>query len=159
MICDLTPKLDVRELSRFVRPLPDAFEFEDFTLSTTWTETNFGGQRQWFLCPCCERRCAIIYRDFAGPRWGCRICLKGRYLSEPMSPKDRRLHAAFKVRKRLGQTMGGIVVRFPLKPQGMHWRTYENIRSNASKNESEILIIAYADLLGISFEQARDSLV
>ena len=159
MICDHTPKLDVRELSKFFRPLPDEFPFDDCILATTWTETNFGGRRQWFLCPCCERRCAIIYLDSAGPRWGCRLCLKGRYLSEPMSPKDRRLHAAFKVRERLGQTKGGVLVRFPPKPKGMHWRTYEIIRSAASKNESEILINAHAELFDISIEEARHSLV
>jgi hypothetical protein len=159
MICDHTPKLDVRELSKFYRPLPDEFPFDDFILSTTWTETNFGGWRQWFLCPCCERRCAIIYRDGAGPRWGCRVCLKGRYLSEPMTPKDRRLHAAFKVRERLGQTKGGILVRFPPKPKGMHWRTYEKNRIAALHRESEILLHAHADLLGVSVEQAKSSLI
>jgi hypothetical protein len=76
-----------------------------------------------------------------------------------MSPKDRRLHAAFKVRERLGQTKGGILVRFPPKPKGMHWRTYEEIRLAASLNESEILLHAHADLLGVSVEQARKSLI
>lgn len=159
MICDRSPQLDARKLAKLFRPLPEVFPFEGFMLSTTWTETNFGGQRQWFLCPSCERRCAVIYRNCAGPHWGCRICLKGRYLTEAMSPKDRRLHAAFKLRERLGQTKGGILVSFPPKPKGMHWRTYERIRSAASKNESEILINAHAELFGISIEQAGNNLV
>jgi hypothetical protein len=74
-----------------------------------------------------------------------------------MSAKDQRLHAAFKVRNRLGQTKGGIFVRFQLKPKGMHWRTYEEIRFAALHNESKILLHAHADLFGISVNQAREN--
>ncbi|MDM7969484.1 MAG: hypothetical protein QUV10_07675 [Paracoccaceae bacterium] len=74
-----------------------------------------------------------------------------------MSPKDRRLHAAFKVRERLGQTKGGILVRFPPKPKGMHWRSYENIRFAALNNEAGILLHAHADLFGISVDKAKES--
>ncbi len=98
-----------------------------------------------------------IYRARDEPRWGCRLCLNGHYRSEHMSPRDRRLHAAFKVRDRLGQVAGGILVRFPSKPKGMHWRTYEEIRFAALHDESEILLGAYADLFGISIDQARES--
>lgn len=159
MICDHTMQIDIRKMPKHIRPLPSVIFFDGTRLKTTWTDTNFRGQRQWFMCPNCDRRCAVIYCPDHDPIWGCRICLKGRYFSEPMAPKDRRLHAAFKVRKRLGQTKGGILVRFPPKPKGMHWRTYEAIRSAASTIESDILINAHADLLGVSVEQARNSLV
>ena len=157
MICDHTTQIDIRKMPKHLRPLPAVVFFDDTRLETTWTITNFGGQRQWLLCPSCERRCAIIYRADSTPRWGCRLCLKGRYRSEQMSPKDRRLHAAFKVRERLGQTKGGIVARFPPKPKGMRWRTYEDIRFAALQNESKILLQAHADLFGISVDQARES--
>lgn len=159
MICDHAIRVDIRKMPKHLCPLPSVVFFDGTRLETTWTDTNFGGQRQWFMCPTCERRCAIIYHADHGPRWGCRICLKGHYISEPMAPKDRRLHAAFKLRKRLGQTTGGILVRFPAKPKGMHWRTYEGIRSAALKNESDILINAHAALFGTSIEQARKSLI
>lgn len=73
-----------------------------------------------------------------------------------MSPQDRRLHAAFKVRKRLGQKQGGIVAPFPLKPKGMHWRTYECIRSAAAREELSIVLKDYADLHSINLEVARN---
>jgi hypothetical protein len=157
MICDHTIQIDIRKVPKNRRPLPDVVIFEGTRFETTWTETNFGGMRQWFLCPDCGRRCAIIYRDGTGPKWGCRVCLNGHYTSEHMSLTDRRLHAAFKVRERLGQTKGGIVVRFPPKPKGMHWRTYEGIRLEALRDESEILLRAHADIFGISIDQARAS--
>ena len=156
MICDHAIRIDIREVPKHLRPLPDFIFFEGTGVETTWTETNFGGQRQWFLCPSCKRRCAIIYRDGAGPHWGCRVCLKGHYLSEAMSPQDRRLYAAFKVRERLGQKKGGILVCFPPKPKGMHWWTYTQIRHSAVLTEHKILIQAAADLYGLTFEQAKN---
>jgi len=159
MICDYAIRIDIRSLPKHIRPLLNGLAFEGARFETTWTETAFGGQREWFLCPDCKRRCAIIYRADHEPRWGCRVCLNGHYKSERMSPKDRRLHAAFKVRERLGQTKGGIVARFPPKPKGMRWRTYGDIRFAALHDESEILLGAYADLLGVSVEQARKSLI
>ena len=159
MICDYAIRLDIRKVPKQVRPLLHGLFFEGARFETTWTETAFGGQREWFLCPDCKRRCAIIYRADHEPRWGCRLCLRGRYRSEHMSPKDRRLHAAFKVRNRLGQKKGGIFVRFPPKPKGMHWRTYEEIRLTALRRESEILLRVHADMFGISIDQAKNSLV
>lgn len=159
MICDHTTQIDIRKVPKHLRPLPDIVFFEGTRFETTWSDTHFRGQRQWFLCPDCGRRCAIMYRANHALDWVCRLCLGGHYLSEHMSPKDRRLHAAFKVRERLGQTKGGILVHFPSKPKGMHWWTYEKIRSAALKNESDLLITAHADLFGISFKQAKKSLL
>lgn len=157
MICDNTVQIDIRKLPKYLRPLPSVVIFDDIRLETTWTDTNFGGQRQWFLCPNCGRRCAIIYCPDYDPRWGCRPCLKGRYACEPLSTHDRRLHAAFKVRRRLGQTKGGIVAPFPLKPKGMHWRTYQDLKHSALLNELEILFHAQAELYRVTPDQVRDS--
>ena len=44
----------------------------------------------------------------------------------------------------VGQTKGGIVVRFPPKPKGMHWQKYGGTRLAVLKKEREIL--AAADL-------------
>lgn len=145
MICDHTDHVDIRKMARLGYRLPDVFELEGVAFATTWTETNFGGRRQWFLCPCCDRRCAIVYRHPDTLQIGCRVCLEGRYKSESQSPQDRRLSAAFALRERFGQTEGGILVAFPRKPKGMHWRTYLKIRSDALKNELEILMQADAE--------------
>ncbi len=122
--------------------LPDAIPLEGGRVVITWTPVNLGGQRPWFLCPSCARRCAIIYRKGKGPRWGCRICMKGRYASEHLSKRDRMLHQAFKARRRLGQKHGGVVVPFPPKPKHMHWTTYESIRWKSLMLERAIWAIA-----------------
>lgn len=139
MICDHSVRIDIRELAKLVDAIPDVVPFEGERIATEWTTTPFGGRRQWFLCPSCDRRCAILYRRGAGPLWGCRVCMNGRHLSEHMSPQDRRYHKAFKIRKRLGQTSGGIAVPFPEKPKGMHWKTYHRIRAAALRLENEIM--------------------
>lgn len=35
------------------------------------TTPHYGGQRRWWLCPRCGRRCAVLY---GGPRFWCRSC-------------------------------------------------------------------------------------
>lgn len=35
------------------------------------TTPHYGGQRRWWLCPRCGRRCAVLY---GGPRFWCRLC-------------------------------------------------------------------------------------
>ncbi|MCZ6524072.1 MAG: hypothetical protein O7A68_09435 [Alphaproteobacteria bacterium] len=30
-------------------------------IGLTYTMPRFGGRRPWFLCPACERRCALLY--------------------------------------------------------------------------------------------------
>jgi len=44
-----------------------------------------------------------------------------------MSPHNRKIHKAIKLRKRLGQRSGGTLAPLPEKPKGMHWRTYERL--------------------------------
>lgn len=108
------------------------------------TPCHFGGVRFWFLCPFCERRCAVIYKK------GCRLCANGRYRSESLSPKARLLHKTLKRRKRLGQSRGGLTVRFPPKPKWMHESTYERLRAEAEHEEGDILADLMAQLAALS---------
>lgn len=155
MICDDTAQIDIRKLARHVPKIPDMIEFEGERIVTTWTNTNFGGRRQWFLCPSCDRRCAIIYRRGAGPFWCCRVCGGGRYLSEHESPKARKLRKALKVRKRLGQEGGGLLTPFPVKPEGMQPLRYCRIREHAMQIEREILVEDFAEVVGKSVDAVR----
>lgn len=158
MICDDTAQIDIRKLARRVPAIPDVIHFDGERIVTTSTRTNFGGRRPWFLCPSCDRRCAIIYRRGDGPLWCCRICGGGRYHSELESPKQRELRKALKVRKRLGQKGGGILTPFPVKPEGMHPTRYWGIRENAVKLEREFLIEEMAALFGKSIQFIKENL-
>ena len=82
------------------------------------TSQRLGGSRAWFVCPSCNRRCAILYPQ------RCRICEGLRYRSEHLSPRDRASLQARRKRQRLGQHGGNLSSPIPAKPKRMRWHTY-----------------------------------
>ena len=99
---------------------------------------GFGGDRTWFLCPRCDRRCGILYDDPARG-WVCRNCGNGRYACEVKSPIDRLYRKARKLRRRLGQADSNMMLPFPGKPSGMHWSTYLHFRKQGLELELRLL--------------------
>ncbi len=90
-----------------------------------WTTTTprYGGQRYWWLCPACGRRCAYLY---SGQVFICRQCHALTYESaqsgDPRSDRvERRMWA---IRRRLGATGGLFDTLAWQKPRGMRWRTF-----------------------------------
>jgi hypothetical protein len=63
-----------------------------------WTPMKFGGQRRWFQCLSCRRKCRILY---GGRRFRCRGCHRVRYSSQSETKADRANRAMFKIVKRL----------------------------------------------------------
>ena len=129
MICERAEKLDLRG---FRETLPPSLVYRGVTIEIVRTGCHLGGSRPWFLCPYCGRRCLILYPT------KCRLCAKGRYAQELRSVEDRRLHRAFKWRKRLGQGPGGIIAPYPPKPKWMRWHTYLRLRRRSEALELEI---------------------
>jgi len=99
--------------------------------SVTWTACHFGGHRPWFVCSIhssgryCGRRVAVLY--LADKLFACRRCYGLTYASQREALYLRDVDKAQKIRMRLG---GSTVMseRFPDKPKGMHWRTYDRLR-------------------------------
>ncbi len=92
----------------------------------TWVELTYsdqylGGRRSWFLCPQCDRRCAILYRRHGD--LACRECHDLAYESQRLSRSDRLTLRAQRIRHRLGGS-GNLSKPFPERPRGMHRRTY-----------------------------------
>ena len=50
-----------------------------FQVGLATSKTRFGGDRLWFVCPLCGRRCESIYRHGGRKNAGCRICLNVKY--------------------------------------------------------------------------------
>jgi len=96
------------------------------TIPVLQTPGRFGGHRHWFSCPGCDRRCRILY---GGAQFRCRTCQRLRYESQYEPALARAASKALKIRRRLGCS-GGLADPFPEKPKGMHWRTYERLRSD-----------------------------
>jgi hypothetical protein len=98
-------------------------------VAIAWTPCRFGGARPWFMCSVqsngvyCGRRVTKLYG--VGRLFACRHCYRLAYTSQQESARDRGLWKAQKIRIRLGGS--AIMLDFPDKPTGMHWRTYDRL--------------------------------
>jgi hypothetical protein len=108
----------------------------------TWTDTievvgllrtpqHFGGERLWFACPGCERRCAVLY---GGRRFLCRYCVALPYASQHQAAPDRLRRRAQTVRERLGGSeYRNLSLSFPQRPPRMRWATYERLQAESER--------------------------
>ena len=90
-----------------------------------WTRLPSGGERPWFFCPACGRRCGILYSIRS--RLLCRKCGGLSYESQSEPSHYRALRKAQKIRVRLGGS-ANMTKPFPGKPRYMHQRTYLRLR-------------------------------
>lgn len=134
MICDAFPvQLDSRRpwLKGLREIRVDGQQIEIVT-----TSCNFRGERRWFLCPGCDRRCAILRTGLL-----CNECLGGRHRSELRAPVDRLSAKARRLRRQLGQQEPNPTFPIPPKPHRMRWHTYLRIRAEIVRLECENLRI------------------
>jgi hypothetical protein len=110
-----------------------------------------GGERYWFECPECRRRCARLYSPSAAWPWRCRHCWKLGYTSQRLEPADRlrrnadRLMWQLKAAAMLRGAPTGQAPE-PTKPKRMRWATYHRIVERAAAYESKALEIIHAKL-------------
>jgi hypothetical protein len=76
-----------------------AWENESFgqPIDVEQTAANFGGYRDWFICPGCRRRCGTLY---IRSQIRCRICHGLAYLTQTERDVERRLRRIGKRRER-----------------------------------------------------------
>lgn len=116
-----------------------------------WTPCHYGGSRPWFRCTgrsngvSCGRRVAKIYS--AGKKFACRSCYALSYQSQHDSRSERALSKCQAIRMRLGGSPS-LFDSFPAKPKGMHWRTYDRLRTEAEYAEC-VSWVGVCHLLGI----------
>ena len=96
-------------------------------VQTQTSPCHLGGQRQWFTCPQCSKRVAVLYAP--GRYVACRLCGGLGYATQKEGVGDRAMTKADKLRKRLGWP-AGIVNLNTGKPKGMHWKTYDRLKSD-----------------------------
>lgn len=105
----------------------DEWKDESYPVYLYRTACNIGGQRPWFLCPAsgCGRRVAILY---GGAIFACRHCYKLAYPSQRETDYNRMARRADRIREKLGWEPG-ILNGGGLKPKGMHWSTFEELKT------------------------------
>ena len=90
------------------------------------TPCRFGGARQWFTCPRCSKRVAILYGP--GQFFACRGCYGLAYASQKEGVGDRSSRQADKIRRRLGWQVG-FLNGDGNRPKGMHWASYWRLKA------------------------------
>ncbi len=111
----------------------------------TWTPCNYGGNRQWFLCPGCNRRVAVVY---GGKYYRCRHCYSLTYSSQQESRPDRLMRKARKIRALLGAS-NNLMEPILFKPKNMHQKTFDRLRREAD-HASNLSLIIMGQRLGIN---------
>lgn len=104
------------------------------------TACHFGGFRQWWQCPRCGRRVAILY-CLVGT-FACRHCNNLAHRSQLESAVWRAYRRSDRSRGRLGDNSHK-------KPKGMHWQTFWRLRDRAMEDKMR------ADLM---FEEGMERL-
>lgn len=109
-------------------------------IQVEWTPCQYGGQRPWFLCPECSRRCGKLY---GGRLFRCRLCVNLVYESTRQPEWERLLDRAQDIRVRLGGS-ASTAAPFPPKPKHMRWRTYWKLREESVEAALRALRIGLA---------------
>ena len=118
---------DARKASPVLSPTSEgSAERIDERVEIWSTQTSLGGQRQWFRCPGCHRRCRILY---GGPRFRCRLChgLRNEFQFESRAQRANR--RARKIRRRLGGSSTARWRNFRPGRVSMHWATYRRLEA------------------------------
>jgi hypothetical protein len=101
-----------------------------------WRKAHYGGRYLMFLCSECDRSARVLYaRYFYDRIWffACRTCAGITYQSTMGHRWDRSARRIEKLRARLRWRANGTV---PIKPRGMHERTYQRILGALTYHEA-----------------------
>lgn len=114
---------------RWRRNSSEEWQSKEQAVSLAHSACALGGSRQWFVCPYCSRRVAVVVVD--GAHVACRHCLKLTYASCNEDMIDRSWSKRDKYKAKLGGDKG-----LHQKPKGMHHRTWQRLRRQ--HNEAEM---------------------
>ncbi len=106
------------------------------TIQMDSTACNYGGNRGYFICPDCKRRCEVLYCN--DTRYTCRLCRKASYASQSEGPRARLRRKLERVRAALGWDQDPLAVILR-RPKGMHQQTYNRLYSQQQAIASELM--------------------
>jgi hypothetical protein len=94
-------------------------------ITLTWTPCHYGGERPWWQCPGCHRRCGILYLRRV---WVCRLCAGLAYWSTRVSKPSRLDDRARRLERKIGIRWNADHTRWQaVKPKRMHQRTFARL--------------------------------
>ena len=112
------------------RSYGEEWKQENERIAFDWTPCNYGGSRQWLICPHCGKRVAIVYGLDSG--FLCRHCYDLPYSSQSETQLDRMYRKVRKIRRKLDNGDGyfnpdNLTESIIHKPKGMHWKTFNRL--------------------------------
>jgi hypothetical protein len=107
-------------------------------ISCYWRKAHYGGRYLVFLCSECDRSARVLYGRYEHHHhriwfFSCRKCAGITYQSTMGHRWDRSARRVEKLRARVGWRTGGTV---PIKPRGMHEKTYQRILGALAYHEA-----------------------
>src|SRR3989338_3805475 len=82
-LVETCPRVSVKELLRIsraqIKELVLGSQIDAFgaQIKLATSKTNYGGTRYWFVCPICQRRAGVLFKNANAV--GCRLCLGLEY--------------------------------------------------------------------------------
>lgn len=120
---------------------PHRLPVEQTIALTSLRRVPFGGRRWYFICPETGARACRLYLPIHGQRFLSREAHGLRYRVEHATQEDNDIEQFFRLYTRItGQRPPrGTLSPLPLRPKGMHGRTYEALMSRLSIVQTRIL--------------------
>lgn len=118
----------VRSLSCRVQSVGESGKTEsNFSIEIERKACNYGGERFYFHCPRCGRRCTKLY--LCDGLFECRKCGGLHYEVESLDKAERLRKRVGKIRKRLGWARMGFpeLADILAKPKWMHYDTFKRL--------------------------------
>jgi hypothetical protein len=100
---------------------------QDYTVHLERTPCRLGGFRWWWICPRTAYRASKLYLPPGAKRFASRRAFRLGYESERGGPIDRSHHRQSRIFERLGGSYRYYDDCPPVRPKGMHHRTYERL--------------------------------
>lgn len=104
------------------------------SIGLTQTACNYGGQRTWFVAPCCGSRAAKLFMRRG--RFACRKCQNLTYQVQTIDYIQRQHRAMNRVKLKLRNGED--------KPKGMHWSTFNRLQDRIETIDDRLNIAANA---------------
>jgi hypothetical protein len=101
-------------------------------------QRHFGGRQWYFVCPCMNRRAAVLWRPPGARYFACRQKWERQvaYRTQFMCPSDRVHHMRRKLCDRIGGPGSHEEWDVPPKPKWMRWTTYARLESRIDAQDA-----------------------
>lgn len=102
----------------------------DYKVRLERTSTNYG-ERFWFICPAKGKRVTKLYLPYGGDIFASRHAYRLPYASQSKTAVDRAISKKWKLVRKTGGDS------YPVRPKGMHHKTYERLLNKFWQIEEE----------------------